>query len=141
DAGAAVSKRLPERTGARFVLAIVAVIVGLNAIAIGVDALVPSPEGPRSSSFATPPEGIAAWAEPGRPAGHEVRVLRERPSDASLPNGGTVVLLDPEDFTRGQARALRRFAERGGRGVGGGPGPRARVGGPGGGPARGEGGG
>ena len=115
-----MSKLLPKRTEARFVLAIVAVIVGLNVIAIGVDALVPSPEGPRSSSFATSPEGIAAWAELARRSGHEVRVLRERPSDASLPNDGTVVLLDPENFTRGQARALRRFAERGGRVVAGG---------------------
>ena len=47
------------------------------------------------------------------------------PSDASLPSDGTVVLLDPEDFTRGQARALRRFAERGGRVVAGGLDPGA----------------
>ena len=120
-----MSKLLPKRTEARFVLAIVAVIVGLNVIAIGVDALVPSPEGPRSSSFATSPEGIAAWAELARRSGRDVRVLRERPSDASLPSDGTVVLLDPEDFTRGQALALRRFAERGGRVVAGGLDPGA----------------
>jgi len=53
-----MSRLLPKRTEARFVLAIVAVIVGLNVIAIGVDALVPSPEGPRSSSFATSPEEV-----------------------------------------------------------------------------------
>ena len=64
-----MSKLLPQRTEARFVLAIVAVIVGFNVIAIGVDALVPSPEGPRSSSFATSPEGIAAWAELARRSG------------------------------------------------------------------------
>jgi hypothetical protein len=111
---------LPESFQARFLLGLFAVILGLNLIAIGVDALVPSPEGPRSSSFATSPQGAAAWAELARRSGHEVRVLRERPSDASLPTGGTVVMLDPDEFSRGQARALRRFAERGGRVIAGG---------------------
>jgi hypothetical protein len=115
-----MSRLLPRSTEARLVLAIVAVIVGLNAIAIGVDALVPSPEGPRSSSFATSPAGAAAWAELERKARRDVRVLRERPADDTLPADGTVVLLDPDDFTRGQAAALRRFAERGGRVVAGG---------------------
>jgi Domain of unknown function (DUF4350) len=115
----------PRSSEGRIVAGIVAVVVGLNAIAIGVDALVPSPKGPRSSSFATTPEGLAAWGDLAQRSGREVRRLRERPSADSLPAGGTVVVLDPEDFTRGQARALRRFAERGGRVVAGGlePGP------------------
>jgi hypothetical protein len=111
---------LPRSSQARAVLGIVAVIVLLNVVAVGVDALVPSPQGPRSSSFATSPEGLAGWAELARRSGREVRVLRARATDASLPAGGTVVVLDPEDFSLGQARALRRFAERGGRVVAGG---------------------
>ena len=111
---------LPKSTEARFVLGIVAVIVGLNLIAVLGDALVPSPGGPRSSAFATAPEGVAAWAELARRSGVPVRVLRKRPSDASLPPGGTVVVLDPDQFSSGQALALRRFAERGGRVVAGG---------------------
>jgi hypothetical protein len=114
---------LPASTEARFVLGIVAVIVGLNLLAILADALVPSPGGPRSSSFATAPEGVAAWAELARRSGVEVQALRERPSDASLPVGGTVVVLDPEQFSSGQALALRRFAERGGRVIAGGLNP------------------
>jgi hypothetical protein len=114
---------LPERREARYVLAAVAVVVALNVIAIGVDALLPSPEGPPSSSFATSRQGMAAWAELLRRNGREVRRLRERPSDATLPTEGTVVMLDPESFTRGQARALRRFAERGGHVVAGGADP------------------
>jgi len=118
-------KLLPRSNEARIVLGIVAVLVGLNLVAILVDAITPSPEGPPSSSFATAPRGVAAWAELARRSGREVRALRERPSDASLPEDGTVVVLDPDEFTAGQARALRRFAERGGRVVAGGVRPGA----------------
>jgi uncharacterized protein DUF4350 len=112
---------LPSTSAGRVVAAIVAVLVGLNVLALGVDALVPSPEGPRSSSFATAPEGLAAWAELAGGAGREVRMLRERASADSLPAEGTVVLLDPDEtFSRGQARALRRFADGGGRVIAGG---------------------
>ena len=115
-----MKRLLPQSFQARFLLGLLVLVVGLNVIAIGIDALVPSPEGPRSSSFATSPAGLAAWAELAERSGHRVRVLRARPSDASLPSAGTVVLLDPGEFTRGQATALRRFAERGGRVIAGG---------------------
>jgi hypothetical protein len=116
----AIGRILPRSPQGRAVFGIVAVLVGLNVIALMVDALVPSPEGPRSSAFATAPEGVAAWAELARRSGLEVRTLRERPADDTLPAEGTVVMLDPEDFTAGQARALRRFAEGGGTVVAGG---------------------
>jgi hypothetical protein len=95
------------------------VLVAFYVITVAVDALLPSPEGPRSSSFATSSHGMAAWAELLERSGIEVRRLRERTSDRTLPAEGTVVMLDPESYTRGQARALRRFAERGGRVVAG----------------------
>ena len=114
---------LPQSVEGRLAVGVVAVVVGLNVIALVVDALVPSPEGPRSSSFATAPHGVAAWADLERESGAEVRALRSRPSDDTLPSDGTVVVLDPEDFSAGQARALRRFAERGGRVVAGGADP------------------
>jgi hypothetical protein len=116
---------VPRSTEGRAAFGIVAVVVALVAITVVVDALVPSPGGPRSSSFATAPDGFAAWADLARRSGREVRTLRERWSDDTLPAEGTVVVLDPDDFTRGQARALRRFAEGGGRVVAGGmdPGP------------------
>jgi hypothetical protein len=131
---------LPKSFQARFLLGLAVVVVGLNVIAIGIDALVPSPEGPRSSSFATAPAGLAAWAELAERSGREVRVLRARASDASLPDGGTVVLLDPDEFTRGQASALRRFAEHGGRVIAGGLDPDVWLGGLGATPAWAEGG-
>lgn len=117
--------RLPKSREARLALGAVAVVVGVNAITLAVDAFLPSPDGPPSSSFATSPQGMAAWAELARREGREVRALRERPSGDSLPAEGTVVMLDPEAFTPGQARALRAFAERGGTVVAGGaePGP------------------
>jgi hypothetical protein len=123
-----VRRLLPRTPAGRAVLAIVTVLVGLNLVAAGVDALFPTPEGPRSSAFATAPEGVAAWAELARRSGIEVRRLRERVADDTLPDSGTVVVLDPDDFTGGQARALRRFADGGGRVVAGGlePGPWAR---------------
>ena len=118
-------KLLPESRQARLAIGIVAVIVGMNLIAIAADALVPSPEGPRSSSFATSSPGMAAWKELAERSGRDVTVVRERLSDASLPAEGTAVVLDPEEFTRSEARTLRRFAEDGGRVVTGGlsPGP------------------
>jgi hypothetical protein len=118
-------KLVPRSREGRAAFGVGALLAGLLAVTIVLDALVPSPGGPRSSSFATAPDGLAAWAELVRRTGGEVRALRERPSDATLPARGTVVVLDPEDFTRTQARALRRFAENGGRVVAGGrdPGP------------------
>lgn len=116
---------LPRTSEGRLAFGAVAVVVAVNAVTLGVDAFLPSPKGPPSSSFATSPEGMAAWAELVRRSGREVRALRERPSDETLPDEGTVVMLDPEEFTPGQARALRRFAERGGHVVAGAtePGP------------------
>ena len=52
------------------------------------------------------------------------RCASGRRTDAAA--GGTVVVLDPEDFTR-EARALRRFAESGGRVVAGGRDPGAWI--------------
>ena len=114
---------LPRNREARVAVVIAAVVVGVNLVTVVVDSVIPSPDGPRSSSFATSHEGAAAWAELIRRSGGEVRALRERVSDDTLPAEGTVVVLDPDSFTRGQAQALRRFAERGGRVVAGGADP------------------
>lgn len=116
-------KLVPRSSEGRAAAVVGGVIALLVAVTIVVDAVLPSPGGPRSSSFATAPDGIAAWADLARRSGREVRALRDRPADATLPADGTVVLLDPDGFTRGQAQALRRFAERGGRVVAGGVDP------------------
>ena len=50
----------------------------------------------------------------------KVRALRRPPSAASLPADGTVAVMDAGELTGDEARALRAFAERGGRVVAGG---------------------
>jgi hypothetical protein len=121
--GGAGVRLLPKSREARIALAIVTVIVGVNLVTVIVDSVIPSPDGPRSSSFATSRQGVAAWADLARRSGIEVGALRERVSDDTLPAEGTVVVLDPDGFSTDQARALRRFAERGGRVVAGGAEP------------------
>jgi hypothetical protein len=111
---------LPRSRAARAGLAVLAVIVAINAIGALVDALAPSPGGPPSSSFATESEGLAAWAALARRNGIPVRALRDAPSDSSLSGGGTVAVMDAARLTGGEARALRAFAERGGRVIAGG---------------------
>jgi Domain of unknown function (DUF4350) len=113
---------LPRNHAARAGLAVLVVIVAVNLIAALVDALAPSPSGADSSSFATKSGGLAAWAELAKRNGVRVRALRDSPADASL-TSGTVAVMDGR-LTGADARALRRFAERGGRVVAGGePGP------------------
>ncbi|MEA2135295.1 MAG: hypothetical protein QOC68_3204 [Solirubrobacteraceae bacterium] len=111
---------LPRSRAARAGLAILAVLVAINVIGSVVDALAPSPSGPSSSSFATRSEGLAAWAELARRDGVPVRALRDAPSRQSLPGSGTVAVMDAGELTGDEARALRAFAERGGRVVAGG---------------------
>jgi hypothetical protein len=111
---------LPRRRAARAGLAVLAVLVAINVAGAVVDALAPSPSGPSSSSFTTRSEGLAAWAELARRDGVLVRALRDAPSAASLSGGGTVAVMDAGELTGDEARALRAFAERGGRVVAGG---------------------
>ena len=108
----------------RIVLLLVGFVVALNLLAAAFDAFGGgTPGGPRSSSYATGGDGLAALHDLLRDSGHPVERLRRRPSDSSLDPSTTVVLLDPRDVTRGEARALRRFAEAGGRLVAGGSDP------------------
>jgi Domain of unknown function (DUF4350) len=104
---------LPDSGVARAVLAVLGIVVVINVLAALIDALAPSPSGPPSSSFATKPEGLAAWAELARHHHVSVRGLRDSPADAPL-GGGTVAVMDGR-LTGAEARALRSFAERGGR--------------------------
>lgn len=78
------------------------------------------PGGPTSSSYATAPTGLAAYADLLAQDGHPVAQLREAPAHARLDPRSTVVLLDPRDVGRADARALRRFLDAGGRLVAGG---------------------
>jgi hypothetical protein len=105
----------------RIVLAAVAVIVGVNVLASVIDAATGgTPGGPRSSSYATGGDGLAAYHDLLRDSGHPVTRLRDRPGEAALDPASTVVVLDPRDISRAETRALRRFVSSGGRLVAGG---------------------
>jgi len=97
-------------------------VVALNAIAYGLSALDPQPTGPASSSYATQPRGVRAWAELLEDAGHPVRRLREAPADRAPDPSQTVVVLEPGRLSEQDTAALVRFVERGGRLVAGGEG-------------------
>ena len=112
---------LPDSRAARAALAVLALVVALNVVSAVLDALAPSPSGPASSSFATTEKGVAAWAALAEREGLRVRALRDDPSAESLSGGGTVAVMDAAGMTGEEARALRAFAERGGRVVVGGP--------------------
>ena len=114
------------RRGWRWVaIAGLAGIVLLNAVVALIGALLPSPSGPASSSYATAPRGIAALADLLEDSGHPVRRLRRLPGKVRLDPGSTVVLLDPDLLRPEEARELRRFVVRGGRLVAGGRDPDA----------------
>lgn len=100
--------------------AIVGAVVAVNVLLVVLDRLAPEPSGPASSSYATAPHGLAAYADLLRRAGHPVVRLREVPGEADLDPASTVVVLDPETPDVADAEALRVFVEAGGRLLAGG---------------------
>jgi len=107
----------------RWVLAAVAAVVAVNAVAAVVDSIAGGPGGPRSSAYATSPEGLAAYAELLQRFGHPVRLENSFPTPGTLGPGTTVVVLDPTAVLGTQSRALAAFVRGGGRLVAGGSPP------------------
>ena len=105
------------------VFAVLAVVVAVNLALAAVGRLTRGPEGPASSSYATAPEGVAAYADLLARNGHPVERLRDGLDEAELDPGTTLVLLDPGPLGRGERAALARFVAGGGRLVAGGPAP------------------
>ena len=99
--------------GALFVLAV-------NLIALALGSAAPTPGGPTSSSYATGPDGLAAYAELLARTGRTVTQSRQSPAEADLDPGSTVVVLDPEELTPEDHAALSRFVSSGGRLIAGG---------------------
>ena len=108
----------------RLAIAVVAVVVLMNVALALIGALLPSPSGPPSSSYATAPRGMAAFAELLEDSGHPVLRLRDLPGKARLDPRSTLVVLDPDLLRPEEARQLRRFVMRGGRLLAGGRDPR-----------------
>jgi hypothetical protein len=106
----------------RVVIALVGIVVGLNLAFRAVELAYPSPSGPPASAYATSEDGLAAFAELLRRDGHAVARLRERPRELELdPARTTLVLADAGIVEEEDAKALRRFVERGGRLLAAGP--------------------
>lgn len=101
-------------------LSVIAVVAGINFALYALDTAFRPPGGPTSSSFATGPDGLAAYAELLGRAGHPVTPLRAGLGDADLDPRNTLVVVDPETPGDDEVRALRSFVESGGRLVAGG---------------------
>jgi hypothetical protein len=111
---------MKPRSPAVLIALVVGAIVALNVGLREVDRRTRSPGGPESSSFATAPDGVAAYAELLRRNGRPVIRLREPPADATLDPAATVVVLEPRGLRAADGDALRHFVERGGLLVAGG---------------------
>jgi hypothetical protein len=102
--------------GWRIVVGVVAVLVVFNLALRLLGTLTGgTPGGPRSSSYATSPQGDAAFADLLGHAGHPVEQVRRLPH-RSLPDAGAAVfLLDPPAVRTQDLQALRTFVRDGGR--------------------------
>lgn len=112
--------------GRRWPLIVVAALGALgllNLAGFGLERYLNEPGGPAGSSFSTGPDGLAAYADLLRGEGRAVRRLREAPADENLDPRASLVMIEPGGLAANEARALRRFVERGGRLVAGGRDP------------------
>jgi hypothetical protein len=110
----------PGARAGRVGLIAAAVALGLVALSSAINALVPSRHGPPSSSYATTPAGLAAYAELLARTGHPVAQLRRPPAPGVLSPAATVILLDPDAVLPAEGRALAAFLAAGGHLVTGG---------------------
>lgn len=99
---------------------IAAVVVGLvvlvNVVLAGLGDVVPrSPGGPRSSTYGTAADGLAAYGDLLERSGHDVTRLRSRVRPDDLPAGATAFVTDPEQLSQSEGAALGRFVLDGGR--------------------------
>jgi hypothetical protein len=104
----------PGSPAARIGLYLLAVLAALVVVSAAVNAFFPSQHGPTSSSYATTPGGLAAYAELLARTGHPVTQLRRAPAGGVFTPGETVVLLDPDVLLASQGRALLAFVTAGG---------------------------
>jgi hypothetical protein len=106
------------RIGVIVIAALAAFIVLLEVL----ERISPAPEGPRSSSYATSPQGIAGYASVLQRAGHPIRRLRTSVTDDAPPTDATLIVLDPDVMEPDEAKAIGDWVRSGGRLVAGGAG-------------------
>ena len=73
-------------SGVRIGVIVVAALAGFIVLLEVLERVSPAPEGPRSSSYATSPQGLAAYASVLQRAGHPVRRLRTSVTDDAAPD-------------------------------------------------------
>lgn len=73
------------------------------------------PSGPPSSSYATSPDGVAAYADLLGRFGHPLQRLRTALSESDLSSATTVVVLDAGTLSQEDVSAAQDFLVRGGR--------------------------
>jgi hypothetical protein len=113
----------------RLVLLAVAALVAINLLGAAINAATGgTPGGPRSSSYATGGDGLAAYYDLLRGSGHPVEQLRKHPGEDNLDPSTTLVLLDPTDLLGREARAVKRFVQHGGRLIAGSAAPNEWLG-------------
>jgi hypothetical protein len=75
------------------------------------------PSGVPSSSYATTPDGLAAYAELLQRAGHDVRRIRTPLDKRTPPLNETVMIVDGRRLSSAEEAGLDRFLRRGGHAV------------------------
>src|SRR4051812_5884861 len=104
----------------RIVGVAVVALVALNLLGSAFNSAIGgTPGGPRSSSYATGHDGLAAYHDLLDGSGHPTSQLRAKPG-ASLDPSTTLVVLDPRSVRQREARAIGRFVRAGGRLIAGG---------------------
>lgn len=106
--------RSGPRSAAGWIAAAVMVVLAFVAIGAIAGELAPEPQGPALSSYATTPDGVAAWAELLARDGHGVSQLRAPLAGASLRADATLVLLGAQSLSAADTRAAERFIRAGG---------------------------
>ncbi|MDA0180236.1 DUF4350 domain-containing protein [Solirubrobacter phytolaccae] len=104
---------MSSRRGTIFLL--VGLLAGFLVVLVVIDRLSPAPEGPPSSSYATTPLGVAAYAALLDRAGVTVRQVRTPIAEREPREGETLVILDPDVMEPEEAEAIRAWVEGGGR--------------------------
>ncbi len=117
------------RSTTRRIWTVIAVIVGalvaLNVVAQGLDRAVggSQPGGAAGSSYATAPDGLAAFGSLLTRYGHDITQQRGSIATHPLPANATAFVLEPTELTADDAAALLNFVSSGGRLVVGGASP------------------
>jgi hypothetical protein len=101
----------------RGTLALGAAAIALIVVAVLLGRAPQQPSGAPSSSYATTPEGLAAYATLLERAGHDVRRVRTPLDQRTPPRTDTLVIVDGRRLTYGQQTGLIRFVRRGGHAI------------------------